>query len=576
MFFLFFVKIPHLGAQVRDFPLPPLFFPVISFMMEKPCSFQKGRGSMFTFGFSYIGLLYLILLFVPNALWTKNKPEGYEQYAEKENRILLAFERVGEVLVCVCALIFSDLNIRNTCWIGFLIASFVCMVLYEIFWIRYFKSQKTMRDFYSGLLCIPVAGATLPVLAFFLLGIYGGNAFLLVSVLILGIGHIGIHLGHRNAVCGKPKRKLVVRVLQWIFSGIGILLIAALLFVFGSRNLNYAKHYRMAVDEGIFVPLGGQEQYLLIRGMDAKNPVIIYLHGGPASPDTYVTYGFTDHLIDEYTVVAWDQRGCGRTYFRSGDPKNETASFAQAQKDLDELVEYVKARFGQEQVIILGHSYGTILGSVYVREHPEKVSAYIGAAQVVSLEKMDLYSYEDALARAKKAGDDTAALEKAYDAFRADGSITHMMELRHLTAKYHPAAVADKSTMLAIRSPYFGLEDFRWFLKQLGDIERYWDLNEQLFRYTFTFDAYDAGLEYGVPVCFISGSCDWICPVDSIREYAKDIVAEKIRFETIEGCGHGLQYSSPEEFARKVKAVLGEAQITETRTMVRTNDSATG
>lgn len=516
---------------------------------------------MFHFGFSYTGLIYLIMLFIPNIIWTKNKPEGYERYAGKENKVLLAFERTGEVLVCISALIFSDFNIRNTYWIWCLIASFVFMVLYEIFWLRYFKSEKTMEDFYSSLLGIPVAGATLPVIAFFLLGIYGCNVFLLISVIILGIGHIGIHIGHRNDVCGRKNRGLPIRLLKCFFALIGILVIAVILFVTGSRNINYAKHYQMiqnGVDEGTFLTLGGQEQYVLIRGMNTENPVMIYLHGGPSSPDTYTTYGFSDDLIDNYTVIAWDQRGCGRTYFHNldDDPKNEKASFEQAQEDLDALVDYTLERFGQEKVIILGHSYGTILGSVYVREHPEKVSAYIGAAQVVSLEKMDIYSYEDALARAKEAGDDTAALETAYEAFRTDGCITNMMNLRYLTAQYHPAAVSDRATMMAIQSPYFGVDDLRWFLKQLGNMEEYWDLNEQLFEYTFAFDAYDQSLEYEMPVYFVSGSCDWICPVDSVREYANDIAAENVRVEIIEGCGHNLQFSSPKEFARIVKELL--------------------
>ncbi len=516
---------------------------------------------MFSFGLSYTGLIYLIMLFIPNIIWTKSKPEEYEQYAEQENKVLLAFERTGEVLVCICALIFSDFNIRSTYWIWFLIASFACMVLYEIYWLRYFKSEKKMTDFYSSLLGVPVAGATLPVIAFFLLGIYGCNVFLLISVTILGIGHIGIHIGHRNEAYGRRKGKLPIRILKWFFVSIGLLVIAITLFIAGSRNINYAKHYQMitnGVDEGTYLTLGDQEQYVLMRGMNTENPVIIYLHGGPSSPDTYTTYGFTDDLIDDYTVIAWDQRGCGRTYFHNleHDPKNETASFEQAQEDLDALVNYALERFGQDQVIILGHSYGTILGSMYVREHPEKVSAYIGAAQVVSLEKMDIYSYEDALSRAKEAGDDTAALEKAYNAFRTDGNITNMMNLRHLTEQYHPATVSDKATMMAIQSPYFGVDDFRWFLKQLGNIERYWDLNEQLFEYTFAFDAYDQGLEYEMPVYFVSGSCDWVCPVDSVREYASDILAELVRVEIIEGCGHDLQFSLPKEFAQKVKGLL--------------------
>lgn len=74
------------------------------------------------------------------------------------------------------------------------------MIIYEIYWVRYFNSPRTMKDFYSSLLGVPVAGATLPVLAFFLLGIYGKNFFMIISVIILGIGHIGIHWNHKREV----------------------------------------------------------------------------------------------------------------------------------------------------------------------------------------------------------------------------------------------------------------------------------------------------------------------------------------------------------------------------------------
>ena len=149
------------------------------------------------FGFSYIGLAWLVMLIVPNLLWTTRKPLGYDRYAARENRVLLAFERVGEVLVSAVALVFSDFNLRPwTPWCLWLVASFLLMLLYEAFWIRYFRSERTMRDFYRGFAGIPVAGATLPVAAFFLLGVYGRNYPMLLATVILGIGHIGIHLAH--------------------------------------------------------------------------------------------------------------------------------------------------------------------------------------------------------------------------------------------------------------------------------------------------------------------------------------------------------------------------------------------
>ncbi len=151
------------------------------------------------FGFSYVGLSFLIMLMLPNMIWTKNQPKDYEKYVVNENKVLLAFERIGEVLVSTIALIFSDFNIKPwSHWSWWLILSVAMMILYEIFWIRYFRSEKTMKDFYRSILYIPVAGATLPVLAFFSLAIYGKNVVLMIADIILGIGHIGIHLMHKK------------------------------------------------------------------------------------------------------------------------------------------------------------------------------------------------------------------------------------------------------------------------------------------------------------------------------------------------------------------------------------------
>ncbi len=150
-------------------------------------------------GFSYIGLIFLILLIIPNLVWAKNQPKDYEKYVHNESKLLLLFERAGEVLVTCLLLIFSDFNFHGiTAWTIWLVAAFVLMMMYELYWIRYFKSEKTMKDFYSSLMGIPVAGATLPVLACGLIAIYGRNPMLFAATIILGVGHIGIHLNHRK------------------------------------------------------------------------------------------------------------------------------------------------------------------------------------------------------------------------------------------------------------------------------------------------------------------------------------------------------------------------------------------
>ena len=153
------------------------------------------------FGFSYVGLIFLIMLIVPNLFWTKSQPKDYDKYVKNENKLLLMFERIGEVLVSALCLIFSDFNFGSIApWSIFLFMAVALMILYEVYWIRYFRSDKTMADFYSSLLGIPVAGATLPVAAFALLAGYGKNIFLGIAVIILGIGHMGIHLNHKREI----------------------------------------------------------------------------------------------------------------------------------------------------------------------------------------------------------------------------------------------------------------------------------------------------------------------------------------------------------------------------------------
>lgn len=150
-------------------------------------------------GFSYIGLAFLLLLLIPNFIWAKKQPQGYT--AENENKVLLALERIGEVLTSCCALIFADFNFHGwTSWSRWLIAAFALMVLYELWWIRYFRSERRLEDFYSSFLGVPLAGATLPVVAFIFLGMYGKVIWMLISGVILGVGHIGIHIQHRNEI----------------------------------------------------------------------------------------------------------------------------------------------------------------------------------------------------------------------------------------------------------------------------------------------------------------------------------------------------------------------------------------
>lgn len=160
-------------------------------------------------GFCATGFVFLLMLFIPNIIWMrKEKPVWYEKSIKSENKILLAIERIGEVMVSVSFVIFTSLNPKVMIFEGFYfewkiivwITAFVLMVLYESYWIKYFRSPKTIRDFYMSFAGFPIAGATIPVITCLILGIYSENVIIICASIILGVGHLGIHLLHRKEI----------------------------------------------------------------------------------------------------------------------------------------------------------------------------------------------------------------------------------------------------------------------------------------------------------------------------------------------------------------------------------------
>ena len=149
-----------------------------------------------TFGFSWIGLVFLIALFAPNIAWARSeRPIGYSDAGE--NPALAVLEHLGQVTCTVIVLIVADTNPGPwSAWSWWLLSAVALMVIYELAWIRYFRSSRTTDDFYRPLGPLPVPLAVLPCAAFLLLGIYGRAVPLIVAALILSVGHIGIHLGH--------------------------------------------------------------------------------------------------------------------------------------------------------------------------------------------------------------------------------------------------------------------------------------------------------------------------------------------------------------------------------------------
>lgn len=352
--------------------------------------------------------------------------------------------------------------------------------------------------------------------------------------------------------------------LLWVVLILLGIIFLVIISYFGFKFLRFKK-YRIksknGIDKKLFVMLNEQKQFIRIRGEDRKNPIIIWLHGGPGEPNNFYSYYYAASFLDKYTVVDWDQRGCGRTYFknRHKDPDNQTASFEQAIQDLDALVDFLCQSYNVEKVILAGTSYGTILGTKYAHEYPDKVSAYVGIGQVVSLESEE-YSYRDALEKACEKGDDTTLMEEAYKAYKQNKGLPELMQLRKLTSSYHVVPKSVNILGIVLGSPYLTIRDLRWLLLP-SKIEAYIELNKQLFNYTQNVDVPSYGLEYQMPVGIFAGSQDWITPAKISKDFYDSIKAPKKIFCLMKDCGHGPHIEDMVEFSHQFKKMLDEFQV---------------
>jgi pimeloyl-ACP methyl ester carboxylesterase len=156
------------------------------------------------------------------------------------------------------------------------------------------------------------------------------------------------------------------------------------------------------VEELLPIQINGITQWISIRGRDRRNPILLFLHGGPGSPTMPAAYTFQGPWEDYFTVVQWDQRGAGKTY-TSNDPKAlaSTITLEEMTSDAEEIVRYLQNRYDKKKIFLLGHSWGSILGVALAQRHPEWFYAYLGVGQMVNGRRNEEYGYQFALEHAR-------------------------------------------------------------------------------------------------------------------------------------------------------------------------------
>ena len=162
-----------------------------------------------------------------------------------------------------------------------------------------------------------------------------------------------------------------------------------------------------SISEKIQVTINGVPQGMFIIGKDIGNPVLLFLHGGTAMPEYFLTQNYPTGLEQYFTVCWWDRRGAGLSY-RPDDPPG-TLSLEQYILDTIEVTQYLRSRFQKDKIYLMGHSGGSLVGIQAAARAPELYAAYIGEAQMSYQLKSELLSYEYMVARYREIGNTNMA-----------------------------------------------------------------------------------------------------------------------------------------------------------------------
>lgn len=298
----------------------------------------------------------------------------------------------------------------------------------------------------------------------------------------------------------------------------------------------------ICIDE--YVRINGIDQFLFHLGTSFDNPVMLFLHGGPGSAESLFTGVFQDRWEEIYTVVHWDQRGAGKTLTRNPDKLPTLELMLQ---DLFEVIQYLKKKYNKKKIVIFGHSWGSVLGTIFIKKHPEEVEYYISAGQVISMVENEQVGYDKVKEFIEQAGD-KKSLKKLESIGEYPGSkivfdkefFRKCKVVRKLQGKYKLALeIGIDIWIAAFKSPIFKFSDIIAFMK-------IFKANSKVHSFLGGFNLRTESKEYKVPVYYILGERDWQAPYIIAEDYFEDIKAPNKEIFIIPNAGHFLMMDQPD------------------------------
>ena len=309
-----------------------------------------------------------------------------------------------------------------------------------------------------------------------------------------------------------------------------------------------AIHTPDGIDTLESVSIGGIDQWIEIRGESVKNPILLFVHGGPGAAFMPVGRTFQDPWERYFTVVQWDQRGAGKTYSsNSKEVQRSTMNIERMHADTLEMVNYLRKRFGREKIFLLGHSWGSILGLKLAHDHPELLYAYIGVGQATNAAQNEVVLYKDTMEEALRTQNKDAIQQLTSIAPYPTPNIT-FKQIR-IVREWSGALIGPKQSgdaamglkTIFLAPEYSLINDLDWIRGQLFSVDT---LLPDLSKVDFA----DLGYDYRGPVFFLEGRHDPYTPSSIAKDFFDKMNDPEKHFEWFESSGHFPFLEEPQKF----------------------------
>ncbi len=307
--------------------------------------------------------------------------------------------------------------------------------------------------------------------------------------------------------------------------------------------------------------LGGVEQWILIRGKDVNQPILLFLAGGPGGSEMAWVRYYNAALENYFVVINWDQRGAGKSYAAINPVSAMTVE--QYISDTYDLVQMLRKRFNQEKIYLVGHSWGTILGVLTAQRYPDLFHAYIGIGQMVDVRETDRINYEYGWSMAKKLNN-TEALQELQEVGLPPFTNENLSKKIFTVVKWAKKFMADShewdDSYISLKTLIKNATEYSATEKQI-----FWHILADTFEllypqlYQMNLNLVEQAPKLDVPIYFVEGRYEYDAPFELAEEYYNLLEAPKKEFIWFEKSGHYPCYEESGKFnSIMVNKVLAE------------------